>query len=77
MLYKSENMSYNATDGGDGSRGIPMPETTRDALRKANTGRICTEETRKKIKSRNHWYTFIGAKSYYKLKKIKMIKKVN
>ena len=48
-LYKSENMSYNATDGGDGCRGIPMPEITKEALRKANTGRICTEETRKKI----------------------------
>lgn len=48
-LYKSENISYNATDGGDGSRGIPMPETTREALRKANTGRVCSEETKKKI----------------------------
>lgn len=48
-LYKSENISYNATNGGDGSRGIPMPETTREALKKANTGRVCSEETKKKI----------------------------
>lgn len=26
-----------------------MPETTREALRKANTGRVCSEETKKKI----------------------------
>lgn len=48
-LYKSLNLSYNASDGGEGSKGIPMPETTREALRKANTGRVCSEETRKKI----------------------------
>lgn len=48
-LYKSENISYNITDGGEGSRGIIMPESTKEALKKANTGRICSEETKKKI----------------------------
>lgn len=36
-----------------------------------------TKETRKKIRSQNAWYAFIGAKSYYKLKKIKIATKGN
>lgn len=31
-----------------------------------------SKETRKRIKSQNPWYAFIGKKSYYKLKKIKV-----
>ena len=48
-LYKNENISYNTTNGGEGSRGVPMPETTKEALKKANTDRKCSEETKRKI----------------------------
>jgi hypothetical protein len=48
-LYKSENLSYNVTNGGEGSKGVPMPETTKQALLKANIGRQCSEETKRKI----------------------------
>lgn len=48
-LYKSENISYNITDGGEGSKGIAMPKSTKEALKKANTGRVCSDETKKKI----------------------------
>lgn len=48
-LYKSENLSYNVTNGGEGSKGVPMPETTKQALLKANIGRQCSEETKRRI----------------------------
>lgn len=47
--YKAGGICYNVTDGGDGRLGVPMHEHTKQALIKANTGRICSEETRKKI----------------------------
>lgn len=47
--YKAGGLCYNITDGGEGSKGVAMPQTTKEALRKANTGRICSEETKKKI----------------------------
>lgn len=47
--YKAGGKCYNITDGGDGRLGIPMHKNTKEALLKANTGRICSEETRKKI----------------------------
>lgn len=52
-LYKSENLSYNVTNGGEGSKGVSMPETTKQALLKANTGRQCSEETKQKITKNN------------------------
>lgn len=47
--YKTGGICYNVTDGGDGRLGIPMHKHTKQALIKANTGKVCSEETRKKI----------------------------
>lgn len=44
-LYNSNNrkFGYNKSSGGEGVSGIPMPLKTREALKKANTGRKLTE----------------------------------
>lgn len=63
--YKRRNLSYNITDGGDGTLGlsktpwnlgIPCSQSTREKISKANKGKVgywkgktLPEETRKKI----------------------------
>lgn len=50
--YKSHNISYNITDGGEGTLGFshPISEKCREALRIANTGRKLTQEQKENLR---------------------------
>lgn len=50
--YKMHNISYNITDGGEGTQGFshPMSEETKEKIRQANTGRKLTEEQKEYLR---------------------------
>lgn len=51
--YRNKNLCYNISDGGDGTRGVPMSEKTKkivgEANRRHNLGKKASEETKKKM----------------------------
>ena len=47
--YKSLNISYNISAGGDGSRGVIMSEETRLKMSNAKKGKHLSEETKEKL----------------------------
>lgn len=53
--YKIHNISYNITDGGEGTQGFshPMPQEAREKIRKANLGKKLSEETKEKLRQAN------------------------
>ena len=53
FLFKFSNMSYNITDGGEGTAGIKRSERHKQILRDRMTNRIVSEETRRKL-SKTH-----------------------
>lgn len=49
FLFKFSNMSYNITDGGEGTAGIKRSERHKQILRDRMTNRTVSEETRRKL----------------------------
>lgn len=47
--YKSMNISYNITDGGDGHLGHRLSEEAINKIRKAHIGRVASPETKEKM----------------------------
>lgn len=64
FLFKFSNMSYNITDGGEGTAGIKRSEKHKQILRDRMTNRIVSEETRRKL-SKTHREQHIGGKKIY------------
>jgi group I intron endonuclease len=64
FLFKFSNMSYNITDGGEGTVGVKRSEKHKQILRDRMTGRVVSEETRKKL-SKTHSEQCTSRKKIY------------
>lgn len=63
-LFKTANMSYNITDGGEGTAGIHRTERHKQILREYMSNRVVSEESKRKM-SETKRALHIGAKKIY------------
>ena len=62
--YKSVGLSYNITDGGEGTKGVHRSERHKQILRERMTGHIVTQEQRKAISRKNREHNIKAKKIY-------------
>lgn len=75
FLFKFSGMSYNITDGGEGTSGIIRSEEHKQILRERMTGRVVTEETRAKLSKTHRELHLTGKKIYaFDIKTKKLVK---
>lgn len=63
-LFKSNNTSYNITDGGEGTIGVHRSERHKQILRELMTGRYVSPETRAKLSKTRKEQHIAGKKVY-------------
>lgn len=64
FLFKFSDMSYNITDGGEGTSGITRSEEHKQILRDRMTGRVVSDETRAKLSKTHRELHLTGKKIY-------------
>ena len=64
FMYKLAGMSYNITDGGDGTCGIVRSERQKQMMRERMTGRYVSPETRAKLSKTHRELHLTGKKIY-------------